>query len=91
MLDRETRPWDRGHGLDVHVGAGQQQPLLRDRGRGRDAAVEKFPPHLLIRRHGFYGRVVLIGAQQIAAVGAGCAQHGIEIFEDAQRFLLALG
>jgi hypothetical protein len=32
MLDR--KPWlgDRSHGLDVHVGAGQQQRLLRDRG-----------------------------------------------------------
>jgi hypothetical protein len=33
----------------------------------------------------------LICAHQVAAVGAGCAQYGVEILEDAERFLLALG
>jgi hypothetical protein len=83
VLDLEPRFGNGGHGLDVHIGAGQQQPLLRDRGRGRDAAIEKFAPHLLIGRHGFHRRVVLVGAHEIAAVGAGSTQYRIEILEDA--------
>ena len=91
MLHLESRLRDDGHGLNVHVGRGQQQALLRDRGRGRDAPAQEFAPDLLIGRHRLDSRVVLVGAHQIGAVGAGGAQHGVEVLEDAQRFLLALG
>ena len=87
----KTLVGDDTHGLDVHVSAGQQQALLRDRCRRRDAPAQKFPAHLLIGRHRLHGGVVLVCAYEVAAVGAGGAQHGIEILEDAQRFLLALG
>ena len=77
--------------LDVHVGARQQQALLRDRGRWRDPARQEFAPHLLIGRHGLDRRVVLVGAHEVAAVGAGRAQHRVDVFPDAQRLLFALG
>ena len=91
MRDLESRSRDDAQRLDVHVGAGQQQALLRDRGRWRDAARQKFPPHLLIGRHGLDRGVVLVGAYEVAAVGAGGAQHGVDVLPDAQRLLLALG
>ena len=78
-------------GLDVHVGAGQQQALLRDRGRGRNASAQEFTPDLLIGRHRLDGRVVLVGANQICPIGAGGAEHGVEICKNARRLLLAFG
>ena len=52
---------------------------------------QEFAPHLLIGRHRLDGGVVLVGAHQIAAVGAGGAQHRVEVLEDARGLLLALG
>src|SRR5262249_22371497 len=77
--------------LDVHVGARQQQALLRDRGRWRDSARQEFAPHLLIGRHGLNRRVVLIGAYEVGAVGAGRAQHRVDVLPDAKGLLFALG
>jgi hypothetical protein len=77
--------------LDVHVGARQQQALLRDRGRWRDSARQEFAPYLLIGRHGLDRRVVLVGAYEVAAVGAGRAQHRVDVLPDAQGLLFALG
>ena len=77
--------------LDVHVGAGQQQALLGDRGRRRNAPAQELAPDLLVGRHRLHRRVVLVGADEIGAVGAGGAQHRVDVLEDAQRLLLALG
>ena len=77
--DLESRFRDDGHRLNIHVRIGQQQPLLRDRGGGRDAPLQEFPPDMLIRRHRLHRRVVLVGANQIGSVGAGGAQHSIDI------------
>ena len=87
----EARPRDDAERLDVHVGAGQQQLLLGDRGGRRDAAVEELAAGLLVGRHGLHRGVVLVGAHEVGAVGAGGAQHRVDVLEDAQRLLLALG
>ena len=70
---------DDRHRLNVHVCIRQQQPLLCDRGRGRDTPLQEFPPDMLIGRHRVHRRVVLVGANQIGSVGAGRAQHSIEV------------
>ena len=91
MRHLEALSRDDAERLDVHVGAGQQQALLRDRGRGRNASGEMLAPDLLVGRHRLHGRVVLIGADKVCPVRTGRAQHRIEIVEDALRLLLALG
>ena len=48
-------------------------------------------PHLLVGRHRLDGGVVLVGAHQIALVGAGGLEHRVEVLEDALGLLLALG
>ena len=91
MGDFESRRRHDAERLDVHVGARQQQALLRDRGRWRDSARQKFAPHLLIGRHGLDRRVVLVGAYEVGAVGAGRAQHRVDVLPDAKGLLFALG
>ena len=46
---------------------------------------------MLVGRHGLDRRVVLVGAHEVVAVGAGRAQNRVDVFPDAQRLLLALG
>ena len=46
---------------------------------------------MLVGRHGLDGRVILVGAHDVVAVGAGGAQNRVNVFPDAQRLLLALG
>ena len=91
MLDLEAFLRHHRHGLDVHVRRRQREALLRDRGRGRNAAAQDFAPDILIGRHRFDRGVVLVGAHEVGALGAGGAQHGVEIVEDARGLLLALG
>src|ERR1700729_1208662 len=91
VLDLKSLARHDSHSLDVHVGTRQQQALLSDRRRRRDSSAKKFTANLLIGRHRLDGRVVLVGPHEAVAIGAGSAQHGIEIFEDAQRFFLTLG
>ena len=91
VLDLEAFLRHHRHRLDVHVGRRQREASLRDRGRGRNAAAQEFPPHILVGRHRLDRGVVLVGAHQVGALGAGRAQHGVEIVEDARGLLLALG
>jgi len=91
MLDREVLLRDHRDRLHVHVGIGEQQPFLRDRGRGRNPPAQEGAPDLLIRRHRLYGCVILVGANEVGTIGAGGGKHGIEILEDALRLLFALG
>ena len=51
----------------------------------------KLAADLLVGRHGLHGRVVLVGADEVCAVGAGGAQHRVDVLEDPKRLLLALG
>src|SRR5262249_24627248 len=78
-------------GLNVDVAARGREALLRDRGRWRDAVRQEFAPHLLIGRHGLDRRVVLVGAYEVGAVGAGRAQHRVDVLPDAKGLLFALG
>ena len=48
-------------------------------------------PDVLVSRDGLDRRVVLVGAHEVVAVGAGRAQNRVDVFPDAQRLLLALG
>ena len=52
---------------------------------------QEFAPHLLIGRHGLDRRVVLVGAYEVGAVGAGRAQHRVDVLPDAKGLLFALG
>ena len=65
--------------------------MLRDRGRWRDSTRQKIAPHLLICRHGLDRGVVLVGSYEVRSVGAGRAQHRIDVLPDAKSLLFALG
>ncbi len=91
VLHLEALLWDDRHRLDVHVRTRQREALLSDGRRWRDASGQHLAAHLLIRRHGLHGGVVLVGADEIGAIGSGGAQHRIEVLEDARGFPLALG
>ena len=70
---------------------GSSRPCWAIEVEGGMRPAQKLAPDLLIGRHRLHRRVVLIGADEVGAIGAGGAQHGIEVLEDALRLLLALG
>ena len=70
---------------------GSSRPCCAIEVDGGMRPAQEFAPDLLIGRHGLDRRVVLVGAHEVGAVGAGGAQHGVDVLEDAQRLLLALG
>ena len=58
---------------------------------GANSARQKIAPHLLIGRHGLDRGVVLVGSYEVGSVGAGRAQHRVDVLPDAKSLLFALG
>ena len=53
--------------------------------RGRNPPAEKFTADVLIGRHSFHGRIVLVGAHEVTAIGAGGAQYGVDTSTKIRR------
>ena len=80
MVDRRAVPGD-GNRLEIERGARQQQPLLDDRGAGRDQRAEAPPALGLVGRHHGDGGIILVGADDAVEGGPAGGKHRLDIVE----------